>query len=92
MVNKFNQALKDNPKYNDRLKKDNVLYYRKFFENIFKGIEHIYLGKNNEVLVVAVGGLSIWKKINNALYFDMFYSSLNSDYNKRKKDMLETFK
>lgn len=92
MSNVFNDALKNNDKYNQRLKDDDVLYYRKFFENIFKGIEYIYLSEDNEVLVVASGGLSIWKKINNALYFDMFYSIHNKDYESRKERLLEKFK
>ena len=81
LVNPFKVALDNNKTYNKRLKdNDDVLYYRKFFEKIFYGIEYIYLGEDNRILCVADAGISIWDRINNTLFFNMFYSSENEDY------------
>ena len=89
LVNPFKVALDNNKTYNKRLKdNDDVLYYRKFFEKIFYGIEYIYLGEDNRILCVADAGISIWGRINNTLFFNMFYSSENEDYDEIKNKYL----
>lgn len=91
-MNKFNKALRNNDKYNDRIKNDDPLYYLKYFEKFIKRIKFIYKDEHNRILVVSGNGLGIWDLINKSLYFNFFISNKNKNYDTIEEKMIEEFK